>query len=269
MELKNKYLKEYLDFALKAVKKSEGITLRYYNKKVKHRVKENNSPVTTADVKCEDFLLSRIKAKYPAHSIFSEERGVSEQDSEFRWLIDPIDGTKNFMRKYPFWGTLMALEYQGEIVLGVISMPVLKEFIYAAKGMGCVYNNKKAKVSKVKKMADSYLIHGGIEYIINQHYRENFFQLANQSYYCRGFGDCHGHTFIINGKAEIMVDPHVAPYDVAPVKICIEEAGGVFTDVNGNKTIYGGNAVVTNGKLHDEALKILNYNIESREDLMS
>lgn len=267
MSLKNKHLEEYLNFAVKTVKKSEEITLKYYEKKVKHRIKDNNSPVTIADLKCEDFILGRIKKKYASHSIYSEERGVTDNSSEFRWFIDPIDGTKNFMRKFPFWGTLMGLEYEGEIVMGVISMPAVKEFIYAAKGRGCIYNGKRAKVSKITSLSDSYLIHGGLEYIVKQIYRENFFTLAGASYYCRGFGDCHGHTFIINGRAEIMVDPHVAPYDVAPIKICVEEAGGIFTDINGNRTIYGGNAVVTNGKLHGEVLKILNHNIESREIL--
>jgi fructose-1,6-bisphosphatase/inositol monophosphatase family enzyme len=171
------------------------------------------------------------------------------------------------MRKYPFWGTLLALEYEGEIVLGIISMPAIKEFIYAAKGMGCYYNEKRAKVSKITALSDSYLIHGGLEYIVKQIYRDNFFNIAGESYYCRGFGDCHGYSFIINGRAEIMIDPHVAPYDVAPIKICVEESGGMFTNISGEKTIYGGNAVATNGKIHSEVLKILNHNIESREIL--
>ncbi len=269
MELKKKHLEQFLDFAVKSVKKSEAITLKYYEKKVKHRVKDNNTPVTIADLKCEDFLLGRIKEKYPSHSIYSEERGVADKNSEFRWFVDPVDGTKNFMRKYPFWGTLMALEYEGEVVLGVISMPAIKEHIYAAKGMGCIYNNKKAKVSKIKLLSDSYLIHGGMEYIAKEYYRENFLNLATLSYYCRGVGDCQGHSFIVNGRAEIMVDPRVAPYDVAATKICIEEAGGVFTDVNGSKSIYSGNAVITNGRFHDEVLKILNHSFESRENLIA
>jgi histidinol-phosphatase len=133
--------------------------------------------------------------------------------------------------------------------------------------MGCFYNDKKTKVSKINFLKDSYLIHGGIDYILKENYKGNFSELAKSCYYSRGFGDCHGHSFVINGRAEIMVDPHVAPYDVAAVKICVEEAGGVFTDINGNKSIYNGSAIVTNGKIHDEVLKILNYNIESREIL--
>ena len=114
MGLKNKHLNEYLNFALKIAKKSDEITLKYYNKKLKPKVKANLSPVTIADYKCEDYILSKIKTKYPKHSIYSEERGVKDKNSEFKWFVDPIDGTKNFIRKYPFWGTLIALEYQGE-----------------------------------------------------------------------------------------------------------------------------------------------------------
>ena len=134
MELKNKHLERLIDFAEKTVKRSNLITLKYYSKKIKHRVKDNLTPVTVADIKCENFILGKIKEKFPEHSIHAEEHGKSEKQSEFKWIIDPIDGTKNFMRKYPFWGTLLALEYQGKVVLGVISMPVLGEFMIAAKG---------------------------------------------------------------------------------------------------------------------------------------
>lgn len=265
MSIKKKHLEKYLDFALKSVKKSEAITMKYYSKKVKHRVKDNNSPVTIADIKCEDFLREKIKEKFKEHDIFGEERGSAVSGSEFKWIIDPVDGTKNFMRKYPYWGTLLALEYAGDVVLGVISMPVLKETYYAAKNMGCYRNSKKVKVSKIKAIEDSYLIHGGIDYFFKEHDSRNFEELALSCYYSRGFGDCHGHTLVINGQAELMADPHVAPYDVAPVKICIEEAGGMFTDLNGVNTIYGGSALVSNGNVHSRALEILNRNLESRE----
>lgn len=265
MKLRKKHLTEYLEFALKTASKADLITTKYYSRKIKHRIKDNNSPVTIADLKCEDYILSKIKKSYPSHNIYAEESGIKNKGSEFRWFIDPIDGTKNFMRKYPFWGTLIALEYQGEIVLGIISMPAIKEMIFAAKGMGCYYNGKKTKVSKIRSIEDSYLLHGGMEYIVRQQYRDNFFYLAGMSYYCRGFGDCHGHSFVINGRAEILVDPHVAPYDIAATKICIEEAGGVLTDLNGDTTIYGGNAVITNGRLHEKVLEILNKDIESRD----
>lgn len=263
-----KETERYLEFALKSVKKSNVISLRYFRKKLRHKIKKNKTPVTIADYRTEDFLIERIKKHYPSHNIFSEERGLDDNGSDFRWIIDPIDGTKNFMRKYPFWGTLMSLEWEGEVIIGVISMPALNTMIYAGKNLGCYSNGKKAKVSKIRSLRDSYLLYGGLEYILRQPYLNNFLLLASTCAYSRGFGDCHGHSLVINGSAEVMIDPFVAPYDIAPVKICIEEAGGVLTDVNGNKTIYGGSAVVTNGYLHDEVLKILSNGFESRDNLM-
>lgn len=265
MDLKQKHLEKYLDFAVKTVKKANLLTLKYYSKKIKHKVKENLTPVTAADIKTENYIIGKIKEKFPKHSIFAEEHGKDNTGSDFKWIVDPVDGTKNFMRKFPFWGTLLALEYQGEVILGIISMPALNEFITASKGSGCYANGKRVKVSKVKRLSDAYLIHGGLNYIFSQPYRNNFVHLVNSSYYDRGFGDCHGHSFIVKGNADIMVDPHVAPYDVAPVKICVEEAGGKFTDIIGNNTIYSGSALVTNGRLHDEALKILNEDLVTRD----
>ena len=265
MELKKKHLDGFLDFALRIVKKSENITLKYYSKTVKHKMKKNLTPVTMADIKCEKYLIQKITEKFPGHSLLTEETGIIENNSEFKWIIDPVDGTKNFMRKYPFWGTLLALEYRGEVVMGIIAMPVLNEMIYAVKNGGCYYNNKKVKVSKISKLNKSYCIFGGLDYIIKLPHQNNFLNLIKNCSYSRGFGDCHGHTFVIDGRAEVMIDPHVLPYDIAPTKICIEEAGGVLTDFNGDKSIYAGSAVISNGKVHDEVIKIINEGFQSRE----
>jgi len=256
--LKPKHIEKLLDFSKKIALKSEKITLKFYEKKIKYRLKKNLTPVTEADLKCEDFLIEKIKKNYPGHSIYSEERGIKDNKSEFRWFIDPIDGTKNYMRKYPFWGTLLGLEYNGEIILGVISMPALNEFIYAAKGLGCYMNGKRCKVSKIKSIEKSYCLFGGLEYLVKQPYFGNFTELVAKTNYSRGFGDCHGHSLVIIGGAEMMIDPNVAPYDIAPIKICVEEAGGILTDIKGEKTIFGGNAVVTNGRLHESVLEVLN-----------
>lgn len=267
MKLKKKYLNSLLEFALRIVNKSQNITLKYYNKQIAHKIKKNKTPVTIADLKCEEYLISKIHAKYPTHSLLTEETGIIDNGSEFKWIIDPIDGTKNFMRKYPSWGTLLALEYQDEVVLGVILMPSLKETIYAVKNGGCYFNGQKSKVSKVKQLKNSYCIYGSLDYIQSQPYKNNFMKIITNCYYSRGYGDCHGHSFVINGRAEIMIDPVVAPYDIAAVQICVEEAGGLLTDLNGNRTIYGGNAIVSNGLVHDEILKALNSDFESREIL--
>jgi histidinol-phosphatase len=257
MELNNKKLGELLGYSCSIVRKSSDITMKYYRKKIKYKLKENLSPVTIADLKCENYLIKKIKTKFPAHNILSEENGIKENNSDFKWIIDPIDGTKNFMRHNPFWGTLLALEYLGKVVLGVVYLPALNEFIYAAKGTGTFYNGKRVKVSKHSKIEESFLIYGGIDYILKSSYKQNFFKLAEKCFHTRGFGDCHGYTLIMNGGAEIMLDPHVAPYDIAALKICIEEAGGKLTSVTGNDSIYEGTALATNGMIHNKVLRIL------------
>jgi histidinol phosphatase-like enzyme (inositol monophosphatase family) len=256
--MRKKDLDVLLDFSVSIVKQSSSITLKYFGKKISPSYKSNNTPVTIADYKCEEYLLKQIKKKYPHHSIFSEESGHEEKDSDFRWFIDPIDGTRNFMRNYSFWGTLLALEYKGEIIIGIISLPALNEFIAGAKGKGCFVNGSKSKVSKINTLDESYCLFGGLDYLLKEKYKTKFFKLNKKCAYNRGFGDCHGHSFIINGKAEIMIDPKTAPYDIAATKICIEEAGGKLTDINGKGTIYGGNALITNGKLHDKVLRLIN-----------
>lgn len=256
--MKEKHIKKLLNFSIDLIKECNDISLKYYKKTIKPEYKKDNSPVTIADKKCEKFLISAIKKKYPEHSFLAEETGEQDKNSEFKWIIDPIDGTKNFMRNFPFWGTLLALEYRGEIIMGIIALPAMKQMIYAGKGLGCYQNGKKIKVSSTDTIDKSYFIYGGIEYITKQPYKDKFLELVDRSYYDRGYGDCFGHTLVINGKAEFMLDPHVSPYDVAPIKICIEEAGGVMTDLAGNKTIYSRGVLTSNGKMHDEILRILN-----------
>lgn len=256
--IKEKHIKKLLNFSLDLINECNEISLKYYKKTIKPEYKKDNSPVTIADKKCEKFLISKIKAKYPEHSFLAEETGAQDKDSEFKWIIDPIDGTKNFMRNFPFWGTLLALEYQGEVIMGVIALPAMKQIMYAGKGLGCYLNKKRIKVSDTAAIDKSYFIYGGVEYITKQPYKERFLELIDRSYYDRGYGDCFGHTLVISGKAEFMLDPHVSPYDVAPIKICVEEAGGIMTDLNGERTIYSRGVLTSNGKMHDEILKFLN-----------
>jgi histidinol-phosphatase len=258
MSISKKQLQKLLAFSIQIVKSSSSITMKYFGRKVKTSLKPNKSPVTIADLKCEEYLIKEIKKKYPSHDIYSEESGREDNGSEFMWIIDPLDGTKNFIRQFPYWGTLLALEYGGEIILGIISMPALKEFIYASRNDGCFINGRKTKVSNLEKIENSFCIFGGLDYILKQSYRNKFLDIASKCYYSRGFGDCHGHSFIIKGQAEFMIDPHTEPYDVAATKICVEEAGGMLTDTKGNRSIYNGDALISNGRVHEEVIKMLN-----------
>jgi histidinol-phosphatase len=262
------YLKE-LEFALKLVKASESITLKYFGSRLKVNYKSDKSPVTVADKTCERFLVKELSKRFPSYGFYGEEFGESLSECEFRWIIDPIDGTRNFTRGIPYWGTLVGLEsvqnhplidsanfHDGrEIVVGVMALPALGMIYYASKGHGAFRNGKRIKVSKIRKLDESTIIFGGLSYFIGTKYEAPFLDIVRTSYHDRGFGDCFGYTFVAEGAAEAMLDPVVKPWDVAALKIIIEEAGGSFTDFEGNTTIYGNTAVAANPYIHDMILE--------------
>ncbi len=257
-----------LEFAVKVVKASERITLGYFSKKLRVNYKSDQSPVTIADKECEKFLERELSKKYPNHRFFGEEFGESQgaEDSKkkapeqlsagsTRWIIDPIDGTRNFTRGIPYWGTLCGLEHDGEIVAGVMSLPALKKIYYASKGHGAFCNGKRMKVSRVREIEKSTVVFGGLNYFIGSKYESGFVNIVKSSYHDRGFGDCFGYSFVVDGLAEAMIDPIVSPWDVAAIKPIIEEAGGIFTDFEGNPTIYGRTGLAANRYLHETIIK--------------
>lgn len=255
------YLKE-LECALKVVKASERITLKYFNSRLKVNYKSDKSPVTIADKACEEFLVGELIKKFPHHGFYGEEFGerLAEgvgtiHESPLRWIIDPIDGTRNFTRGIPYWGTLCGLEHNGEIVAGIMALPALKMVYYASKGYGAYKNGKRVRVSKIKELEKSTVVFGGLSYFIGTRYEEAFNRVIKSCYHDRGFGDCFGYTFVANGSAEAMLDPIVSPWDVAAIKIIIEEAGGIYTDFEGNSTIYSRTGLAGNPYIHELILK--------------
>jgi histidinol-phosphatase len=250
------YLKE-LEYALKVVKASERITLTYFRSKFKIDYKSDRSPVTIADKSCEKFLIGELSKKFPGHGFYGEEFGDKSAGADFRWIIDPIDGTRNFTRGIPYWGTLCGLEHNGEIVAGIMALPALKKTYYASKKHGAYCNGKRIRVSKLTELEKSTVVFGGLSYFVGTKYERAFLDIIKSSYHDRGFGDCFGYTFVADGQAEAMIDPIVSPWDVAAIKPIIEEAGGVFTDFEGNPTIYNRTGLAGNPYLHEIILKKL------------
>jgi len=254
-----------LEYALKVVKASERITLKYFHSRLKVGYKSDRSPVTIADKSCEKFLVGELSKKFPDHGFFGEEFGDrkpeagvrNQHEALTRWIIDPIDGTRNFTRGIPYWGTLCGLEHDGEIVAGIMDLPALKTVYYAEKGHGAFKNGKRIRVSKLKEIEKSTIVFGGLSYFIGTKYEEGFKKVIKSSYHDRGFGDCFGYTFVAEGSAEAMLDPIVSPWDVAAIKIIIEEAGGVFTDFEGKPTIYSKTGLAGNPYMHELILKTL------------
>jgi histidinol-phosphatase len=242
--------REFLDFAIDAAWQAGRDTLAHYQTGVAVQRKLDRSLVTIADQHAEQLLRGLIAARFPEHTIVGEEFGESARQSAHRWVIDPIDGTNTFVRGVPFYGVLVALEIESTPVVGVAYFPALDEMIAAAQGLGCFWNGRRARVSAVTSLADAC-----VAYTDGRGLRErlgpDWDRLQDVTALQRGWGDCYGHCLVATARADIMLDPRMNPWDCAALIPILQEAGGRFSDWNGHVTIDGGDAVSTNGALHD------------------
>jgi histidinol-phosphatase len=245
-----------LEVAIAAAKASGEIALRYFRRDVAVEYKEDRSPVTVADRECERRIVETLRRAFPDFGVLGEEYG-EQSGAAARWIVDPIDGTKSFVRGIPFFATLIGLEEEGEITTGVIYAPALDDLIYAQKGGGAFDRNGPLRVSQVPRLDGSMLVFGGPNVLRQAGFWDAYERLVDRSGRQRGYGDYFGYTFVARGQAEAMVDASLKPWDLAALKIIIEEAGGRFTDFSGKATIYGGQAVASNGLVHDEILTLL------------
>ena len=251
----NPSLTDLLSVATDAAYAAGRRSLAYFNTAVAVEIKSDLSPVTRADREGEEIIRAHIARHFPDHSILGEEGGTQERASDYRWIIDPIDGTKTFIRGVPFYGVLIGVEIRDEPAVGVIYMPALDEMVSAAKGMGCRWNGRTASVSSI-----SQLKHAGLMCtdIASAQARSGSYQrLASQTAFQRTWGDCYAYLLVATGRAEIALDPKMAVWDCAALLPVLEEAGGRFTSWSGQRTIRGGDGVASNGVLHDEAVRIL------------
>jgi histidinol-phosphatase len=242
--------------AAEAARAAGAIALRYYTSGFDVMLKPDQTPVTQADREAEQAIVAALGRAYPAWGFLGEEFGA-QGPTDVRWIIDPIDGTKNFVRRVPVWATLLALEERGEIVAGVIHNPVSGELYTARRGGGARCNGERVHVSDASALGAATLLHAGLRLYREAGLWDGFVRLVDATERQRGFGDYMGYTLVAEGKAELYVEVDLKPWDLAPCKIVVEEAGGRFTDLAGRPTIYSGNALVSNGRLHDVALELL------------
>ena len=246
----------FLTVALAAARAAEDVILKYYAGDVATTLKEDQSPVTIADKEAEQVIKDMIHEAFPEHGFLAEESGTTESTSEYMWIIDPIDGTRNFIRHVPLFGTLIALKKGDEIILGVSNVPIFKELIYAEKGKGAYKDGVRLSVSKKATLKEAYLSYGGIKQSKQQNVFPQLMTLVDAVGRERGLGDSWPYHLLAEGKIDIVVDPKVHMWDVAPAKIIIEEAGGKLTDKEGHGMGTGTFvAVATNGLLHDAVLQ--------------
>jgi histidinol-phosphatase len=224
--------------------------------------KPDLTPVTEADRRVERLARERLGSHSPGDAIVGEEYGQLEGDSGRRWIIDPIDGTKNYVRGVPSWATLLALQVDGRTELGIVSAPALGRRWWAARGHGAFARDpfsaeRRLHVSAVRDLADAQLLFAGLEDWEGIGRLEALLSLGRACWRSRGFGDFWMYMLVAEGAAEIASDPVVSLWDLAAPQVIVEEAGGRFTDLAGAPRPDGGDAIATNGFVHEAALAIV------------
>ena len=247
-----------LQVAVEAARAAGDVALKYFRRGVEVTLKADRSPVTQADREAEQVIVELLGRAFPTHGFLGEELGA-RGSKDVRWIVDPIDGTRNFVRGIPNWAVLIALEERGEITAGVILNPVSGELWTARKGQGAFLGGERLRVSEVSSLEKATLVHASLGPVRRGGHWDGFLRLVDATDRQRGFGDFMCYTVLAEGKAEISVEaPDLKPWDLAPVKLLVEEAGGRFTDFAGAPSIYSGTALASNGRLHDAALALVN-----------
>ncbi|PIZ63598.1 inositol-phosphate phosphatase [Candidatus Saccharibacteria bacterium CG_4_10_14_0_2_um_filter_52_9] len=246
----------YLPVAINAVKAAQDVILKYYkDEQLEVATKEDQTPVTVADQQAEDIIKQTILAAFPDHTFFGEEgEKVDLQNHKgFTWIIDPIDGTKSFIRGLPLFGTLLALMHDGELIVGVSNAPVWGELVYAVKGEGAFLNDTQLSVSKVNQINEAYLSNGRLKYFEDIKKVPQLLAISREAKWARGLGDFWIYHLVAEGKVDIMMEGSVKFWDIAAAKVIVEEAGGTMSQLDGQPITYQSTtALATNGMLHDQ-----------------
>jgi histidinol-phosphatase len=246
-----------LELALKLADAADILTLdRFQSLDLHVETKPDTTPVSDADLAAEALIREMIGAVRPDDAVLGEEQGIIGTGPR-RWILDPIDGTKNFIRGVPVWATLIALEVDGEVSVGVVSAPALGRRWWASKGGGAYANGRRCAVSDITEVADASFGYSSLTGWEEQGRIKGFLDLACSAWRNRGFGDFWSHCMVAEGAIDFSAEPEVSLWDIAPLKIIVEEAGGIFTDLAGDATPYSGSIVCSNGPLHEEVLRRL------------
>jgi histidinol-phosphatase len=247
-------LERAVDVARQAAEAAGAAALRYWRTDLHIERKPDRSPVTAADRAAEAAALAIVEDAFPAYGILSEESAPRRPDAPARWIVDPLDGTRGFSRGAPFWGPAIALEHAGAIVAGAIALPALGEVYWAGRGLGAYRDGTRLQVSAVDDLAEASLSLGELSCLLAPPHGPAVQDLARTVSSARAHGDLYACTLVLNGHADLWLEAGVKIWDIAPLQILIEEAGGRFTDFAGVPTVASGHAVGSNGRLHAAVL---------------
>lgn len=250
-------MEEYLRFAVDTAFEAGRLTLAHFQTGVRPDFKPDGTEVTVADREAEALVRTRIARTYPDHDVVGEELDDKETGASHRWYVDPVDGTKAFVHGVPLYAVLIGLEIEGEPAVGAAYFPALNEMLSAATGLGCLWNGRRSRVSEAKSLA------GGIAAFtdaksMEEHGRgEEFSRVRRAAGACRGWSDAYGHALVATGRAELMLDPKLHPWDCAPFVPILRESGGYFGSWSGEETIRGGEGISTTRELLPEVLRLV------------
>ncbi len=247
-----------MDFAAETAYLAGRITLGYFGTGVRPEFKADESPVTVADKLSEEFIRGRIEKQFPAHAIVGEEYGVKETEgATYRWFVDPIDGTRSFIRGVPLYGVLIGLELEGMPVVGAAYYPGTDEMLAAASGAGCYWNGRPCRVSTVSELGRAYVSCSDFGNFETYGRAASWDRLMRRSYARVGWTDAYGYLLVATGRLEAMLDPIMNSWDCGPFVPILQEAGGYFGDWRGNPTNHSGEGLATNAALKDEIIALL------------
>ena len=254
----DRHASAFLKVALEAASTAATISRSYYAGNFTVTTKEDRTPVTQADVECERAIRDIILAAFPDHGFYGEETGRTGGDTDFLWLVDPIDGTKGFVRQYPFFSTQIALMRHGEIILGVSSGTMMDELAWAEKGQGAWLNGQPLKVSRVDDPDKAAVSTGNLKSLAQTSGWERLGSIVARADRIRGYGDFYHYHLLAAGKIEAVIESDVNILDIAALSIIVNEAGGVFTNLNGGPVDLGIRSVLAaNSSLHAKYLRLL------------
>jgi histidinol-phosphatase len=238
------------------------ITLKYFqNPDLAVESKMDSSPVTIADRETEQFIRNEVARLFPDDMVIGEEFGEGPgKPGARRWIVDPIDGTKSFIHGVPLYGVMIGVEEDGQMIGGAVFIPPLNDLVVAVRGQGCWWNGKPAHVSQTAKLSDALILTTDVANHKRYGKEELWNRLCSAARLMRTWGDCYGHILVATGRADAMFDPQMNPWDCAALLPILEEAGGTFTDYDGNATVYGADAFSSNKTLFDEIRQTIQQN---------
>lgn len=244
-------IKAAMDTARLAAEAAAAVSLPLWEAGVTIERKPDRSPVTEADRAAEEAILAVIRERHPNHAILAEESGMSAGSEAYRWIIDPIDGTRGFTRGGRFWGCLVALESPDGVIAGALGLPAMGDLFWAGQGLGCFHNGARVQLGlRTKRWAEATLSLGELSYLWAPPWKEAVNELVMTAESARCYGDLEGFALVLRGVADAWLEAGVQPWDIGPISVLIEEAGGVFSNFRGDRDLSHGTVIAAPATLH-------------------